>query len=97
MKLQTMKKLLLIILFFCAVGLSVSAQITIQSIRKAYGEVKEHISRMTPDEEGNIQEPKEFYELNVRLRPMAKSRLREPISPRFSAMRLIASSSVPKR
>ena len=60
-----MKKLLLITLFFCATVLSISAQTTIQSIRKAYGEVKEHIARMTPDEEGDIQEPKEFYELNV--------------------------------
>lgn len=41
------------------------AQTTIQSIRKTYAEVKEHIARMTPDEEGIIQEPKEFYELNV--------------------------------
>lgn len=60
-----MKKLLLITLFFSVTGLSVSAQNTIQSIRKAYAEVKEHIARMTPDEEGSIQEPKEFYELNV--------------------------------
>ena len=71
-----MKNKFVITLFFCAAGLTLNAQNatpnsehraknTIQSIRKAYGEVQEHIARMTPNEEGYTQEPKEFYELNI--------------------------------
>ena len=62
MKLLTMKKRFLITLFFCVVGLSISAQTTIQSIRKAYGEVKEHIARMTPDV---VISQAEVYELHL--------------------------------
>ena len=62
-----MKQILLFVLLFSMAAIGASAQNTVQSIRKAYGEVKEWIKIMEPDEDWIPQMPKECYELNVDL------------------------------
>ena len=63
---MNMIKKVVFTLLLCVAGvLTVSAQNTIESIRKEYQAVHEDIERMKPDEEGFSAMPPEYYDLHV--------------------------------
>lgn len=58
-------KVVFTLLLCVAEALTVSAQNTIESIRKVYQTVHEDIERMKPDEDGFSAMPPEYYDLHV--------------------------------
>ena len=61
-----MRQKIVVTLLWCVAGaLGVSAQNTVESIRKAYQAVHEDMDRMQPDAEGFSAMPPEYFDLNV--------------------------------